>query len=145
MIVREDYPSYGYIVKQGFNTMVEEFREDFTDFGTSYNHHFLCDLTGWFIKSVLGIRVNPCLRSCNELNIAPEFIETLDWAEGHHNIPLGRVGVKWKREGEKVLLNVSVPEGAFGQIMLPGGYVFADGMSEKKLANVDEIEIVRRA
>jgi len=54
MIARKDPPSYGHWVEQGFTSLPEEFRPDYTDFATSYNHHFLGDISNWFIQGICG-------------------------------------------------------------------------------------------
>ncbi len=144
MIMQDSPPSYAHLVKLGFTAMVEEFRDDFTDFGTSYNHHFLGDVNGWFIKSIAGIRVNPYCRNSNEIKIAPDFIDDLTFAKAYHILPAGKVEVEWKREGSNILLSVNAPAAVEGEIELPNSYIFENGKSAINLDNYEELLVLKR-
>ena len=143
MIARKDPPSYGHWVEQGFTSLPDEFRPDYTDFATSYNHHFLGDISNWFIQGICGIKLNPHAEDVNFVRIAPEFISELDWAEGWHKAPAGEIKVKWARDGEKVLLSVTVPEGIKGEIILPAGYTDENGYSVLKLQSYENLICIK--
>ena len=143
MIVRKDPPSYGHWVAQGFTSLPEEFRMDYTDFATSYNHHFLGDISNWFIQAIGGIKLNPNADDVNCVRISPEFITDLRWAKAWHNAPLGKIEVSWRRDGEKVLLSVNVPEGMKGEIVLPAGYTDEDGYSLLPLVSVTDLVCIK--
>ena len=66
------------------------------------------------------------MRDANEIEISPEFLEELQYAQGEIGVPAGKVSVAWHREGENIVLDVTVPEGVSGDIRLKNGYVFAD-------------------
>lgn len=122
MITRPDYPSYGHwIVKENATSLFEAFQKEGAQ-PNSKNHHFLGDISSWFFRHIVGVKVNPFARDVNELELSPAFIEALSHAEGYHIHPNGRIEMAWRREGEKVLLKISVPEGCHGYIRLPAGY-----------------------
>ncbi len=124
MITRTDFPSYGMFVKRGMTSLPENFKTD-EDIDTpdSLNHHFFGDIASWFIQKVAGIKVNPFDNNPCEFLIRPDFIPGLDYAEAFYDAPCGRVGVKWKRVGKDIKLNIIAPDGACGYIRLPRGYV----------------------
>lgn len=123
MIVRADYPSYGYwIAHQDATTLFEDFRDPDAK-PASHNHHFFGDISSWFFKYVSGVKINPNDRDVKELEISPNFIETLDHAEGYQNHLGGRVASEWKREGDEIKLKITVPDGCYGFLKLPAGYV----------------------
>lgn len=127
MITREDFPSYGVLLKAGLTSLPEDFLpEDKWDSPNSLNHHFMGDYTSWFIQRVVGIRVNPRFTSPDDFDISPSFVSQLDYASAYYDAPCGRVEVKWERAGDEILLNVTVPENATGYINLPDGYCFCD-------------------
>lgn len=131
MITREDYPSYGYWVANGATSLWEDF-EPQGKRPNSLNHHFLGDISNWFITKVAGLRINPYGDNPAEVQIKPAFIAVLDYAKAHYDTVAGRVEVAWQREGEALVLKISVPSGVKGKIVLPVGYVF--GGENKKLA-----------
>ena len=124
MIARPDFPSYGWWVARGATSLWEDFREDDVN---SLNHHFWGDISHFFIRHLAGIDYR-----LGELNITPKFVASLDFAEGWHVAPEGQIRVRWAREGDKIMLDVTVPEGLPGLIKLPMGWVFEDGTSVKE-------------
>ena len=53
-------------------------------------------------------------------------MEQLTFAEGWHEAPEGKIAVRWERTEEGIRLNVQAPEGLYGRIYLPQGYLFAE-------------------
>ncbi|MBQ6066140.1 MAG: family 78 glycoside hydrolase catalytic domain [Clostridia bacterium] len=127
MITREDWPSYGSMIKQGLTALGEDFipPEDWDD-PNSLNHHFMGDFSNWFLQRVAGIRVNPRLTGPDEIDIAPDFLPQLSFAKAHYDAPAGTVRVYWYREEDAVKLSVECPDAVKGYIELPRGYVFHD-------------------
>ncbi len=123
MVLRPDPPSYGYMIAAGYDTLLENIHKD-TD---SCNHHFWGDISAFMIEYLAGIRPDPHLGGVNTVAIAPVFPACLSYAEGYHEMPSGRVTSAWRREGEDILLTLSLPAEIIGNVLLPAGYVFADG------------------
>ncbi len=81
MITKEESPSYGYRIKKGATSLHERIRLDpYND--SSHNHHFLGDIISWFVKNLVGIRINPHEEDADEILLAPKFIDALDHAQG---------------------------------------------------------------
>lgn len=126
MITRTDFPSYGYwVTKQDATTLFEDFRDPNATPG-SRNHHFFGDISSWFFKYITGVKINPLARDVKEIEISPNFLETLDHAEGYQNHLGGRISSEWVREGEVIKLKVTIPEGCYGFLKLPNGYSIHD-------------------
>ncbi len=127
LITQEKFPSYGALVKLGMTTLPEHFassEQTAKSAAGSLNHHFFGDINQWFMRSILGINVNPFENDPNNILIRPHFIEGLDYAEGTYDAPGGKLYVKWVREGETIKLTVK-PEGQVKcNIRLDNGYVF---------------------
>lgn len=121
MITRPDYPSYGNWIERGATTLWENFFPE-TAAGSSLNHHFWGDISSWYMKTILGIRVNPFEEDVNNINVEPKFIEALDFAEGWYDTVSGKLSVKWERVGGDVKLTITCPEGVYGNIKLPFGF-----------------------
>ena len=125
MVTREDWPSYGSMLRQGLTAMPEDFlpEEDWDD-PASLNHHFMGDFSNWFLQRVAGIRVNPRLTGPDEIDVTPDFIPQLTFAKGHYDAVAGRISVHWYREDDAVMLEINCPAALRGYIELPAGYVF---------------------
>lgn len=125
MITRTDAPSFGYWIKNGATTLYESFDRD-GGCSASLNHHFWGSFTGWFMKTMLGIRVNPLETDAKNVDILPKFIEELEYAEGYYDTLCGKLSVRWERKGGHIQLTLEVPEGLYGSVALPFGYRFGD-------------------
>lgn len=124
MITREDYPSYGNWLELGATTLRERFHPTAT---TSKNHQFWGDISGWFIRCVAGIQLNPTGGNVNEVQICPCFVETLDSASGYHIAPAGKIAVFWRRQNNGVVLELEIPGKMTATAVLPRGYRFENG------------------
>ena len=105
MITKREYPSYGHLLELGETALPEHFMPDGAP-NDSHNHHFFGDIARWFIRAVAGLRVE----NAQEVVIRPAFLGALDFAEAYYDLPAGRVAVKWKREGNQILLWYRAPE-----------------------------------
>lgn len=141
MITREDFPSYGNFIKRGLTSMPEDFLpENEWDRPNSLNHHFFGDIVSWFIQKVVGIRVNPRMKSAYDFDIKPDFIEGLDNAEAFYAVPGGRLNVSWKKTETGIILDVDCPDTVTGNIVLPAGFVFK---GERQWRGIDQTSITK--
>ena len=130
MITRTDAPSYGIWVKEfGLASMAETFNDTVNGHRTSLNHHFMADISGFFISHVAGLQINPHKDNPAFVRVAPSFIDTLDNASAYYDTVSGTVRVKWERNGEDILLTVEKQDGVSGEVVLPKGYIFTEKTS----------------
>jgi len=142
MITQPTFPSYGNWVARGATSLWEEFQPEGSGV-YSRNHHFFGDISGWFIKNIAGIQYNPFGKNHNEILIAPSFIQGMDFAEGFHIAPEGKIEVKWRRESESIVMELLIPDGYFGSILLERDWVFKDGGDTSKTLSGGTYEILR--
>ena len=126
MITKKDYPSYAFLIEQGETTMVESFQPAGKPCG-SHNHHFLGDISRWFIKCIAGLNII----DYKTIKIKPCFIEKLTYAKAYHDFKYGRVSVEWKKTPYGILLDVNCPETVKYTIELPKGYIMENKIIKK--------------
>ena len=124
MITREDFPSFGNLLKRGATTLWEKFAPVNV---SSMNHPSWGDISAWFMKSIAGIRLNPSGTNVNEVALRPCFIEKLDSASAYHIAPTGKISVSWKRCQQGVTLELEIAEEMTAISTLPAGYRFENG------------------
>ena len=132
MITREDFPSYGNWIARGATTLWETF---YAEGVASMNHHFWGDISAWFIKCIGGIKLNKSGNNVNEVEISPSFIGALDYASAYHIAPAGEIVSTWRREGEEIVLSLSIPSGVDATLVLEDGYCVECGGNEKKVTS----------
>ena len=128
MITRPDYPSYGNWIERGATTLWENFAPDSVD---STNHHFWGDISAWFIKRIAGIDYNPDRNDITKLTVKPSFIGKLKNASAYYVSKFGRIEVSWKRNGENIVLEVTIPDGIKAKAELDDEYAFDDGSTSR--------------
>lgn len=131
LITQPRYPSYGVHVLRGARTLLESFFELEENSWQckngrkqdSFNHHFWGDISAWFIAYIAGIKINPDFYDCDFVEIAPNFLSALRFAEGKTRCKNGEVISRWARlENGDIELSVAIPKGVRGKLRLPSGY-----------------------
>lgn len=120
MIAGPAFPSYGYWLKNGATSLWEDF---YPESRNSMNHHFWGDVSAWFIKAVAGIKLNPESNNIRRVDICPNFLSSLTFAEGWHNSPEGLILVRWDKDADEAVINIKVPETMKGRLYLPDGWI----------------------
>ncbi len=108
MIMKPDFPSYGYLLETGQTTLPEAFilENDAKHLDFSHNHHIFADIVRFYLEDVAGLKV----LDSKTVQIAPHFIAGLENACGWHCLPSGTVEVKWIREADGIKLSVTAPQ-----------------------------------
>ena len=142
MIRRPDGPSYGNMVKRGDTTLAEDFLTEHERIN-SRNHHFLGDISAWFMSYICGIRINPKAEDdlrrvidgfspivpedgYDNINVLPSVPADIDFAEASYKAPGGEISVRLERNRERkiIIMKVSVKGSLYGEIFPPLGYRF---------------------
>ena len=114
-------PSYGSWLERGATTLWEDWGD-----GASRNHIMFGDISAWFYQTLGGITLDAGLPikitedkvGMKFFLIAPEFPEGIDWVNAEHDSPHGLIKSSWKKDGKKIVLNVSVPVNTRANILL---------------------------
>ena len=142
MIRRPDGPSYGNMIKRGDTTLAEDFLTEYERIN-SRNHHFLGDISAWFMSYICGIRINPeaeedlrlvidgsaprvSAEGFNSINIFPSIPKDIEFAEASYKAPGGAVNVRIERRKDPdcIVLKVGVKGRLHGEVFPPVGYRF---------------------
>ena len=134
MITKPDYPSYGYTIAHGATTLWE-LMSPIEYVQSSCDHHFFGDVASWFIQHPAGIRLNPFGEDVNEVQIAPSFVSALDHVSASLEAPAGTVYTSWHRDGEDILLDVTIPAGMTAELRLEAGWQTEEGYTVLPLAD----------
>lgn len=102
-------PSYVQWINAGDSALCEGFYE--YDGLSSHNHHFWGNISAFFIEQLCGIKAH-----AEKIDIEPCFPESISFAKASFNSAFGKISVKWKRDGEKILFELSCPEAAKSKI-----------------------------
>ncbi|MBR4748723.1 MAG: family 78 glycoside hydrolase catalytic domain [Abditibacteriota bacterium] len=102
LLDRDEYPSYGYMLKNGATTVWETW-----DGGVSHDHPMLGAYDAWLIKNVGGIDYS---RGRLKVAIPPRSLG-IEWADTEYQAAEGRICVKYRYGADGLKVKLTVPEG----------------------------------
>jgi alpha-L-rhamnosidase len=123
LLLNESFPSWGYSIRHGATTIWERWDGWTEDAGfqtpmmNSFNHYSLGSVGQWLYEYVAGIRAGA--PGYSHVVIAPEPGE-LEWARAVYRSVRGPIASAWRRSGETVELDVSIPAGVTATVHVPG-------------------------
>ncbi len=116
--LKEDYPSWGYMIANGATT-VWELWELKTDGGmNSHNHQMFGSILDWMHGRVAGIRKLP-EPGYRQFTIAPAIDGPLSHARAHLDTVRGRIESAWRKSGKGFELSVTVPPNTTARVLVP--------------------------
>lgn len=127
MITAKSRTGYGHWIENGATSLWESFKTKDDPYTDSKDHHFLGDISSWFIQELAGLKPNPNVEDISCFEISPQFINELDYAKANYESKFGKVSVMWKRDGQTIKLDIAMPEGTYGKAVVPDGYSFENG------------------
>lgn len=124
LLLETEAPSWLYAVLQGGTTIWERWdslRPDGTvnpGTMTSFNHYALGAVADWLHRTVAGLA--PAAPGYRSILFAPKPGGGFTHARAAHETPYGRAEIAWRRDGETLRVDVTVPTGTTATVDLPG-------------------------
>lgn len=104
-----DYPSWGYMVKQGATTIWELWNGNTADPAMNSQNHIMLlgDLLTWCFEDLAGIA--PAEPGFKKIRLNPVFPKNLDSVKAIYQSPYGTIKSEWRREGGKIIWDITIP------------------------------------
>ncbi|TEA10539.1 hypothetical protein C8034_v009547 [Colletotrichum sidae] len=113
MARQEEHPSYMRFLRRG-ETTLNEFWQDAC---RSKCHDMLGTIYEWFYEAILGVKVED--DAYKTWTLKPPLKAEFELVEGTFECPYGNIEVTFKREGEDVRMEVTVPTSTVATLLLP--------------------------
>jgi len=123
LLLQDTFPSWLFSVKHGATTIWERWdgwtpEKGFQDPGmNSFNHYSLGSCGEYLFGAVGGIR--PASPGYKTIRVAPVIRDGLTWANTSYDSIHGRIATAWKRDGESLKLDVTIPANTTATVCLP--------------------------
>jgi alpha-L-rhamnosidase len=85
----------------------------------SFNHYSLGSIGDWLYGRVAGIDQEPESVGYRRLLLRPTIGGRLTWAHARYDSPRGEIVCGWRRSGDVVELDVTVPPGTTARLHVP--------------------------
>ncbi len=135
------FPSWGYEVEQGATSVWERWDSYTKEHGfdgatgknnaamNSFSHYSFGAVMQWGFQTLAGIDTDG--PGFKKIIIHPNIPSAtsnpdgkpLDWVRASYEHPRGKIASAWKREGGKILLDVTIPPNTTAAVHLPNGEV----------------------
>ncbi|MGE5436177.1 MAG: family 78 glycoside hydrolase catalytic domain, partial [Syntrophothermus sp.] len=123
VLTNNHYPSWFFMIDNGATTLWERWdsyhpKKGFFDpTMNSFNHCSLGCIGEWLYTGLAGIK--SLSTGFKKVRIEPYIPEELTFIEASYKSIYGTIKSNWKKENNKVVLNVSIPFNTFAEIVLP--------------------------
>jgi alpha-L-rhamnosidase len=124
LLLQDELPSWLYPVSMGATTIWERWDSMLPDGTinpgdmTSFNHYALGAVADFLHREVAGLA--PAAPGWRRIRFAPKPGGGLSHARARYESVLGTAACAWRRDGTTLTIEVEVPVGADGTIVLPG-------------------------
>jgi alpha-L-rhamnosidase len=155
------YPSWGYEVLNGANTVWERWDSFTKEHGfngaggdqnasmNSFSHYSFGAVLEWGFRDLAGIDTDG--PGYKRIRICPHpptpgsnpDQPTIDWVRASYQSLRGPIQSAWRRQGERFELEVSIPANTTGTVWLPAASVDAVSESGKPLAKARAVRALR--
>ncbi|UPK75518.1 family 78 glycoside hydrolase catalytic domain [Nocardioidaceae bacterium SCSIO 66511] len=147
LLLRDDYPSWGYEIGWGATTVWERWNSinpdgSFNDVGmNSFNHYAYGAVGEWMYRTMAG--VSAAEPGYKKVLIAPEPGDGIDHADFEHETRYGTVRSAWSTADGPMTLDTTIPANTAAEVRLPAANRWAVTEDGRPIAEVDGVEFVR--
>lgn len=140
MVCQSDGPGYLYQLKKNATTLTEAWD---TNPRSSQNHCMLGHVEEWFFRGLGGIRSDPAGPGFAKFIIRPQIVADLKWVKVSYNSVRGRIATTWKRDGNQLALEVTIPANTVATVHVPAEDKGSVRESGKPAAQVEGLRFLR--
>ena len=115
MLTRPDYPSFGNQIAQGATTTWEQW--SFKGGMDSHNHVMFSGVSSSFYSRLAGI--TPLQPGYAQIGIRPVMPKSLSYVDASLKTVKGTVSVKWQRDGDKIVIDATIPVNTTARVAVP--------------------------
>lgn len=115
MLHEPGYPGFAHQIELGATTLWEQWR--YRGVMNSHNHAMFAGISSSFVTRLAGI--SPAEPGYTLISIRPHFPRPLDWVECSQTTIKGDIGVHWRRTGERIELDLTIPGNTRARLALP--------------------------
>jgi alpha-L-rhamnosidase len=141
MVNLRDFPGWGHMLEQGATTLWEHWK--FSDNTFSHNHPMFGSVSQWFYNWLGGIEPAVDAVGFDRFTFQPQFLEGLDWVRCTYRSIRGPITCDWKREGDRVAMDLHVPVNTSATLILPMAGVITE--RGQPAAEAEGVTLLRNA
>jgi alpha-L-rhamnosidase len=138
MATQKDFPGWGCLLSQGATTFGEQW-----DGYWSQIHSCYVGIGSWFYQGLAGIRPDEAGPGFKKIIIKPAVVGDLTWVKCSYDSIHGRIVSNWKREGDQLTMEVTIPTNTTATVYVPAKDAAGVTESGKPAAKADGVKFLR--
>ncbi len=138
MLNQKDYPGYGYMLEHGATAWWEQWDGFWAQCINCY-----CGIGHWFIQSLAGIRIDEHGAGYKKIVIKPSIVGDLTWVKGSYDSIHGRITSNWRREGDKLSMDITIPANTTATVYVPAKDAAGVAESGKPANSAEGVKFLR--
>jgi len=144
LLLRTEYPSWGYMIRKGATTMWERWNGDVGDVSmNSYNHYAFGAVGGFLFRRVAGI--SPAAPGFKRILIKPALDPRVRAGGADYESMLGRIATRWRQSDAGLSLDLTVPPNAVAEVRLPAPSAEAVREGGRAIAGRPGVKLLKAA
>jgi len=140
MINTNDYPGYGWMLKNGATTLWETWEKPDQ---ASWNHPMFGSVSEWFYRSLLGINPGETAIGFDQIVMKPFTGGGLDFAKGYYQSIRGKIGSSWTLTNSVLNWEVEIPVNTRARVCIPASSVTKIEENKKPVLNCSDLSFIR--
>ena len=148
LLLQDTYPSWLYPVKMGATTIWERWdgiKPD-SSFETpsmnSFNHYSYGAIGDWMYREIAGIDTYPDDPGYHHIMIKPHIGGNLSYANADLKTYYGNVTSHWKRDNDKLQLDIEIPVNTKATIYIPAKSAASTKENDDPLSSVSDLKVI---
>jgi alpha-L-rhamnosidase len=149
LIENSDYPSWGFTIKQGATSIWERWdgwtpEKGFEDPGmNSFAHYAFGAVYQWMAETIGGIR--SAAPGFGKIEFAPKPGGSVEWAKVGYDSIRGPIASEWRFDGERILLDVTVPPNTTAMLHVPTSDPFSVLEGDKAVVHSTGVRVAKNS
>lgn len=116
LVTRTEGPGYVDQLKKGATSLTEAWD---ANPASSHNHCMLGHVGEWFYSGLGGINPDPRGPGFRKIILQPQVVAGLDWARASYDSISGPIRSEWRKAGDQVVFEITVPPNTSATIQIP--------------------------
>ena len=141
IVSQKSSPGWAAMLEQGATTLWEHWEG--SDNTYSHNHPMFGSVSQWFYQWLGGIQPAPQAIGFDQIIIHPQVPKGLDWVRSHYDSIRGQIVSNWKREGDRLTMEVIIPANTTALIHVPAKDAAGVTESGKAIPEADGVKFLR--
>ena len=138
MFNQTTYPGWGHMLEEGATTLWEQWNGHW-----SRIHSCFTSPDNWLYQGPAGIQADPAAPGFKNVIIKPAMVGDLTWVKAHHDSPYGRIVSNWKREDDRVTMEVTIPSNSTATVYVPARDAADVTVNGQALTKADHVTFLR--